>query len=173
MKLEWSPSLEDITKARQYAVSVAPTTLAYIRKPTDENKRNVEHKHLIGKLAEEAVYQLYKQKIDKTIKPPDYEILLGSNKSYSADLTSDLFYYHVKTKPLSKATVYPNIHYYFSKNDPVTINPKNNDRFILSSIDEITFKVTILKDMYANCAKFQSNQWDGKTLILEKEENND
>lgn len=173
MKLEWTPSLEELTKAREYAVNVAPTTIAFLKKPTTENRRNIEHKHLIGKIAEEAVYQLYKETIDKTIKPPDYTILIGANKSYAADLTSDKFNYHVKTKPLSKADTYPNIHYYFSKNDPVTLDPKSNDRFILSSIDEITFTVTILKDMYAKYAEFQINKWNGKTLILEKADCND
>jgi len=94
---------ETIRKAETFAANVIET-VDY----SDSNQyssQKIKYDHMVSKIAEEAVKQLFESN-GRTVIGPDYSIYLGKHKSWNSDLIIDGKHLAVKSQETSAALKY-------------------------------------------------------------------
>lgn len=96
-------SAEAVARAAAFARSVTDTV--NYQDSNQAAKKKIRDDHFISKLGEEAVCMIFKSRNCK-VKGPDYNILAGKQKSWSADLVINALDVAVKTQRRSAAKRY-------------------------------------------------------------------
>jgi hypothetical protein len=94
-----------IQRAKEFAMSVTPTVGMPGRGYTDTHQQNLEkirHDHFVSKVGEEAVKAVCLH-LGLQVQGPDYQIYVGHQKSWSADLYIDGVGLAVKTQTATAA----------------------------------------------------------------------
>jgi hypothetical protein len=94
-----------IQRAKEFAMSVTPTVGIPGRGYTDTRQQNLEkirHDHFVSKVGEEAVKAVCLQ-LGLQVQGPDYQIYVGNQKSWAADLCINGVGLAVKTQTATAA----------------------------------------------------------------------
>lgn len=131
----------------------------YLTNINEYSKRNqkdfnkIKKDIAIGKIAEFGVYFICLENGMSNISIPDVNVYNKNKKSFDADLTYNRIKFHIKTQTTDTAKKF-GISWLFQKNDPLVLNPQNNDIFIGTQYDEESFEVKILISKKAQDLKY-------------------
>ena len=127
----------DIKIIEQFVEESYMSNVGYYKKRNQNNVEKIKQDIFNGKLAEFAVYYLYKDNENCEINIPDTEVYESFNKSFEADLFCKFkdrnFYIHVKSQHVSQAERFGKS-WSFQKEDSLTTRPVAEDRICLCNI---------------------------------------
>ncbi|MGB0564316.1 MAG: hypothetical protein ACPGVO_21325 [Spirulinaceae cyanobacterium] len=99
---------EIIARAQAFAAQVTPTSGTPGKGYQDTQQRNlakIQHDHFVSKVGEEAAKQVW-QRLDLPVTGPDYQVYVGAQKSWAADLVVAGIPLAVKTQTQANAARY-------------------------------------------------------------------
>lgn len=105
----------------------------------------IRRQTFIGKLGEFGAYAFVKKYHDETAVPPELNWSDDSDHFFNPDFFGDFYRYHVKTQETESAEKFKRS-WMFQIKDPVTFNPTEKDKIILTEVltdDEAHFSVRI------------------------------
>ena len=128
-----------ITESKNFSDAVVFTNINQYRKRNQSNIEKIKKDILFGKYAEFCVW--WNLLLDGwNVQEPDCQVYSNKKKSFDADLTAnDGTRFHVKS--CNSSSTFP-VSWLFQPNDPVTMNPNQNDLFVLCYIENDTYDIS-------------------------------
>lgn len=134
MPIYQSSITQDIIQiAETFANDRASLSWDIYAKRGESNFEKQKEDIIAGAIGELCFYNYYSE-IDSTLSKPDFSIHEVRKKSFSPDLSSERFRFHIKTQTKKSADIHK-ISWIFQKNDPLYANPKDNDIIIMNLVD--------------------------------------
>jgi hypothetical protein len=132
----------DLSLAETFAVRRTATSFGIYSSRGESRPSKINEDTIVGALGEICFHRVYSN-IDPSLSSPDFTLYTKERKSFSADLKSDSFDFHVKSQSLESSQRH-GISWLFQKSDPLYRRPTPRDWLVFCIVDMGRHQVNFL-----------------------------